>query len=133
MDYGGGGGGAKGMLAPLSNYWGGGRQRVRWPPSQIIGPPFPYPPPLPTPMHHMLPGYPHLRYVPLCQVGIICQSGPGCSKLTTSLVNVSLNFQKLISQICQYFSLKKCEKLLHFLQCKSFSHFFNKKYQCFWL
>ena len=34
-------------------------------------------------------------------------SGPGCSKLTTSLVNVSLNFQKLISQICQYFLSKK--------------------------
>ena len=33
--------------------------------------------------------------------------GPGCSKLTTSLVNISLNFQKLISQICQYFLLKK--------------------------
>ena len=51
-------------------------------------------------------------------------SGSGCSKLTASLVNVSLNFQKLISQICQYFLLKKCEKLLHF---------FNKKFQCFWL
>ena len=34
MDYW-GGGGAKGMLAPLSNYWGA------WPPC---------PPPLPTPM-----------------------------------------------------------------------------------
>ena len=54
-------------------------------------------------------------------------SGPGCSELTTSLVNVSLNFQELISQICHYFLLKKCEKLL---QCKSFSHFINKKYQC---
>ena len=32
--------------------------------------------------------------------------GPGCSKLTMSLVNVSLNFQKFISQICQYFLLK---------------------------
>ena len=53
--------------------------------------------------------------------------GPGCSKLTTSLVNVSLKFQTLISNICQYFLLKKCEKLL---QCKGFSHFFNKKYQC---
>ena len=42
----------------------------------------------------------------------------------TSLVNVSFNFQKLISQICQYFLLKKCEKLL---QCKSFSHCFKKK------
>ena len=55
-------------------------------------------------------------------------SGPGCSKLTTLLVNVSLKFQTLISRICQYFLLKKCEKLL---QCKSFSHFSNKKYQCF--
>ena len=31
----------------------------------------------------------------------------------------------LISQICQYFLLKKCEKLL---QCKSFSHFFSKAF-----
>ena len=38
--------------------------------------------------------------------------GPGCSKLTTSLVNVSLKFKTLISQICQYFLLNKCEKLL---------------------
>ena len=53
------------------------------------------------------------------------QTGAGCSKLTTSLVNMSLKFQTLIFQICQYFSLEKCEKLLH---CKSFSHFFNKKY-----
>ena len=57
-------------------------------------------------------------------------SGPDCSKLTTSLVNVSLKFQTLLSNICQYFLLKKCEKLL---QCKSFSHFFNKKYQFIWL
>ena len=56
--------------------------------------------------------------------------GPSCSKLTTSLVNVSLKFQTLISQISQYFLMKKCEKLLH---CKSFSHFYNKKYQCIWL
>ena len=33
-------------------------------------------------------------------------SGPGCSKLTVSLVNVSLKFQTLISNICQYFLLK---------------------------
>ena len=58
------------------------------------------------------------------------RSGPGCSKLTTALVNVSLKFQMLISQIRQYFLLKKCEKLL---QCKSFSHFVNKKYHCIWL
>ena len=55
---------------------------------------------------------------------------PGCSKLTTSLVNETLKFQTLISQICQYFLLKKYEKLL---QCKSFSHFCNKKHHCIWL
>ena len=60
----------------------------------------------------------------------VVTSGPSCSKLMTLLVNISLNFQKLISQIYQYFLLKKCEKLL---QCKSFSHFFNKIYQCIWL
>ena len=32
--------------------------------------------------------------------------GPGCSKLTMSLVNVSLNFQTFISNICQYFCWK---------------------------
>ena len=31
------------------------------------------------------------------------QSGPGCSKLTTLLVNVSLKFQTLISELRQYF------------------------------
>ena len=31
------------------------------------------------------------------------RSGPGCSKLTTPLVNKTLQFQTLISQICQYF------------------------------
>ena len=57
-------------------------------------------------------------------------SGVGCSKLTTSLVNVSLKFQTLIFEIQQNFLLKKCEKLL---QCNSFSHFFNKKFLCNWL
>ena len=50
-------------------------------------------------------------------------TGPGCSKLPMSLVNVSLKFQTLLSEICQYCLLKKCVKLLH---CKSFSHIFNK-------
>ena len=56
--------------------------------------------------------------------------GAGCSKLTTSLVNVSLKFQMLISEIYQYFLLEKCEKLL---QCKCFFHFFQQKFQCIWL
>ena len=52
-------------------------------------------------------------------------TGPGCSKLTTSLVNVSLKFQTLISEICQYFLLKKCKKLL---QCSAkASHIFSTK------
>ena len=53
----------------------------------------------------------------------ISKSGLGCSKVTASLVNVPLNFQTLISNIYQYFLWKKYEKLL---QCRSFSHFFNK-------
>ena len=61
---------------------------------------------------------------------ILNRTGPGCSKLTTSLVNVSLKFQTLISQIGRYFLSKKFVKLLH---CKSFSHFFNKKFQCIWV
>ena len=56
------------------------------------------------------------------------RSGPGCSKLTTSLVNVSLKFQMLISEICQYFLLKNFETLLH---CKSFPDFFNKNISVF--
>ena len=76
----------------------------------------------------------------MCQVFQFCDNmqpgktlystGPGCSKLMKSLVNLSLKFQTLISQICQYFLLKKCEKLM---QCKSFSHFFSEKYQPIWL
>ena len=37
---------------------------------------------------------------------LIWSPGPGCSKLTMSLVNVSLKFQTLISEICHYFLLK---------------------------
>ena len=48
-------------------------------------------------------------------------SGPGCSKLTTSLVNVSLKFQMLISEICQYFLLKKCEKASLIFSIKNIS------------
>ena len=41
-----------------------------------------------------------------CTFFILKISGPGCSKLTTSLVNISLKFKTLISEICQYFLLK---------------------------
>ena len=59
-------------------------------------------------------------------------SGPDCSKLTTSLVNVSLIFQKLISLKWQCFLLENCEKLL---QCKLQKHLllFQQKFQCIWL
>ena len=40
-------------------------------------------------------------------------TGASCSKLTTSLVNVSLKFETLILQIHCYFLLKKCENPLH--------------------
>ena len=56
------------------------------------------------------------------------RSGPSCSKLTTSLVNVSLKFQTLILQIHCYFLLKKCENPLH---CKGFSHFSTKNNSVF--
>ena len=55
-------------------------------------------------------------------------SWAGCSKLKIALVNISLKFQTLISNITPIFLLKKCEKLL---QCKSFSHFFNKNIRVF--
>ena len=57
---------------------------------------------------------------------MLLSSGPGCSKLTTSLVNVSLNFQMLIFRICQYFLLKKCEKLCSFFQQKIFVYLITK-------
>ena len=50
-------------------------------------------------------------------------SGSGCSKLTTALVNVSLKFQKLISQIHKYFLLKKCEKASLIFSTKNVSVF----------
>ena len=56
----------------------------------------------------------------------LLRSGPGCSKLTTSLGNVLLKFQTLISQTCQYFLSKKFVKLLQSLI------FFNKKFKCIW-
>ena len=52
----------------------------------------------------------------------------GCSKLTTSFVNVSLKFQTLITELYQYFSLKNCEKLLH-CNAKASHIFSTKKYQ----
>ena len=46
-------------------------------------------------------------------IRIVCTAGPSCSKITKSLVNVSLKFQMLISENGQNFLLNKCEKLLH--------------------
>ena len=59
------------------------------------------------------------------------RSGPGCSKLTTSLVNDSLKFQTLISQICQYFLLKKCKKLLQLCSAKASLIFSTKNVSVF--
>ena len=46
-----------------------------------------------------------LLYVIVEQVHLT--SGAGCSKLTVSLVNVSLKFQTLISETCHYFFIEK--------------------------
>ena len=70
------------------------------------------------------PGLSILSAIVTCTWLLLYKTGPGCSKLTMWLVNVSLKFQTLISQICQYFLLEKWDKLL---QCKSFSHCFKKK------
>ena len=67
-------------------------------------------------------------------VGLDCTASLGAIsarlfKTNDSLVNVLLKFQMLKSEIRHYFLSKKCKKLL---QCKSYSHFFNKKFQCIW-
>ena len=59
------------------------------------------------------------------EITVNCMPWPCCSKLMTLLVNISLEFQMLISEECQIFLLKKCEKLCS--DCKSFSHFFKKQ------
>ena len=64
---------------------------------------------------------------------IICllqSSGPGCSKLTMSLVNVFVKISNFNISGMPMFLLKECERLLH---CGSFSHFFKGKYRCIWL
>ena len=40
------------------------------------------------------------------------QSGPSCSKQTASWVNILLKFQSLLSEIRQYFWLKRCDVIL---------------------
>ena len=56
----------------------------------------------------------------VCVVNV--KPGLGCSNVPKSFVNILLKFQTLISEICQYFLLKKCYK--------SFSHFSTKISMC---
>ena len=58
-------------------------------------------------------------------------SGPGCSKLTTLLVNVLLKFLTLMSQIHQYFFVEKTVR--SFCIAKASLIYSTKKYQCIWL
>ena len=55
------------------------------------------------------------------------ESGPGCSKLTASLVNVSLKFQMLMSEIYQLFVVKigafALQKQLSFISTKNINVF----------
>ena len=57
-------------------------------------------------------------------------SGPSCSKLTMSLVKVSLKFKTLILQIHCYFMLKKCENP-HIFSTKNNSVFVTLADICF--
>ena len=45
----------------------------------------------------------HMRRYDVYTGLVKCTAGPDCSKLTMSLASVSLKFQTLISEICQYF------------------------------
>ena len=65
------------------------------------------------------------NFINPCLATLLSKQLRRCSKLTTSLVNVSLNFQKLISQICQYFLLKKVRS---FCIAKASLIFFNKNF-----
>ena len=53
-------------------------------------------------------------------------SGPGCSKLTTSLVKILLKFQMLILEICHYFFYEKI-KIRSFCIAKASIIFFQQK------
>ena len=53
----------------------------------------------------------------------IKNSGPSCSKLMMSLVNISLKLWSLNMAYTLIFLLKKCSS---FCICKSYSHFFSK-------
>ena len=53
--------------------------------------------------------------------------GPGCSKLTMSLVNVSL---KLIVKYSIYANIFAEKNVSSFCICKSYSHFFFSKSSC---
>ena len=56
------------------------------------------------------------------------RSGPSCSKLMTSLVNISLKFHTSVSEICQYFLLKNCAKRLQCkIKCDKLHHCMKKK------
>ena len=70
----------------------------------------------------------HLPQPPISPELCSCQTGPGCSKLTMSLVNVSLKFQKLISQICQYFC---CKNVGSFCSAKASLIFSTKNFSVF--
>ena len=60
----------------------------------------------------------HTKYI------LAKSSGPGYSKLTISLVNVSLKFQTLRAEIRQYVLLKNVKILLH---CKKTFIIFSTK------
>ena len=71
-----------------------------------------------------MPGHSHVELLLIVSKQNQCYStGPSCSKLTTSLVNIKISNVNISNM--PLFFVKKCEKLM---QCLSFCHFFNKIY-----
>ena len=74
-----------------------------------------------------------LRTHRICPLWKIRKSGTGCSKhcYLNELImrSTRLVFYDFITKYTKMFCCKKLEKLFH---CKSFSHFFNKKYWHIW-
>ena len=81
-----------------------------------------------SPVSHKLPCCALLEIYAFIRSNAVLKPGRGCSILTTSLVNVSLKFQMLTSEICQYFLLKNVKS---FCNAKAFLIFSTKNISVF--
>ena len=79
-------------------------------------------------LRHDLQNHMSFHWSPSIGKPLMTRYGAGCSKLTTALVNVSLKFQMLISQIRQYFLLKNVRS---FCSAKASLIFSTKNFSVF--